>query len=71
MMSANDTMADAVFLSTEANARETDSVRCTMDSACRMMVGDRCVMSLMRGMTDSVSRTTDSVGLTKVRCDPC
>jgi hypothetical protein len=65
MMGANDAMADAVFLSTETNARETGSVRCTMDSACRMMVSVRCVMSIMRGMTDSVSRTTDGVGLTK------
>jgi hypothetical protein len=55
MMDANEAMADAMFLLTEANARGTGSVRCTMDSACHMTVGDRYVTSIVRGMTDTVS----------------
>jgi hypothetical protein len=41
MMGANDAMKDTVFLMTEANARGTGSVCCTIDGACRMTVGDR------------------------------
>jgi hypothetical protein len=61
MMGANDAMKDAVFLMTEANARGTGSVCCTMDGACRMTVGDCYVTRILRGMTDTVSRTTDGV----------
>jgi hypothetical protein len=63
MMDANDAMLDPVSLSTEANARGTGSVRCTMDSACHMTAGERYVTSIVRGMTDTVPRTTDSVAL--------
>ena len=63
MMGANDAMSGPVFLSTEANARATGSVRCTMDSACHMTAGEGYVTSTVRGMTDTVPRTTDSVAL--------
>jgi hypothetical protein len=40
MMDANDTMKDAMLLMTKTNAFGMGSVRRTMDSACRMTVGD-------------------------------
>jgi hypothetical protein len=47
MVGANEAMMDAVLLMTEANALGTGSVRCTMDSACRMTVSEYYVTSIL------------------------
>src|SRR5258705_5612599 len=60
-------MKGAVLLMKEASALQTDSVRCTMDSARRVRGCDHCMTSIGRGTTDTVRRMPCSVAL---MCDP-
>jgi hypothetical protein len=63
MMCAHSAMKDTVLLMKEANALQTGSVRCAMDSARRVTGSDRYTTSIVRDTTDTVPRLTDGVAL--------
>jgi hypothetical protein len=65
MMGANGATKDAVLLMKEANALQTGSVRCAMDSARCVTGTDRYTTSIVRDKTDTVPRMTHGVALMK------
>lgn len=65
MIGANGAVKDVLLLVKEANALQTFSVRCTMDSARSMTGSDRYTTSIVRGRTDITARVTCSVALMK------